>query len=105
MLYEGEAVPAIEAAFRARPLMARLIARVFGAIVADRRDQAVGADRHPMAGRLPSKILHEADNPVTCRDSGCAVAVRDRGENTRRCGGGGPTTPEIQRQRVLAATT
>src|SRR6266404_5781887 len=87
MLYEGEAVPVIEAAFpgttaEGKVDRARLSARVVHDPAAIRQLEQIV---HPMLGASRQKFLHEAEQ------SGAPVAVVVV-----------TTTPEIQRQRVLA---
>ena len=105
MLYEGEAVPVIEAAFPGTTAdgkvdRARLSARVVHDPAAIRQLEQIV---HPMLGASRQKFLHEAEQ------SGAPVAVVDvpllfetGGEKRVDAVVVVTTTPEIQRQRVLA---
>ena len=105
MLYEGEAVPAIEAAFPGTTAdgkvdRARLSARVVHDPAAIKQLEQIV---HPMLGASRQKFLHEAEQ------SGAPVAVVDvpllfetGGEKRVDAVVVVTTTPEIQRQRVLA---
>jgi dephospho-CoA kinase len=104
MLYEGEAAPAIEAAFPGATVDGKvdrnkLSARVVRDPAAmERLEQIV----HPMLGASRQKFLHDAER------SGAPVAVVDvpllfetGGENRVDAVVVVTTTPEIQRQRIL----
>jgi dephospho-CoA kinase len=104
MLYEGEAAPAIEAAFPGATVDGKvdrnkLSARVVRDPAAmERLEQIV----HPMLGASRQKFLHDAEQ------SGAPVAVVDvpllfetGGENRVDAVVVVTTTPEIQRQRIL----
>jgi dephospho-CoA kinase len=104
MLYEGEAAPAIEAAFPSATVDGKvdrnkLSARVVRDPAAmERLEQIV----HPMLGASRQKFLHDAEQ------SGAPVAVVDvpllfetGGENRVDAVVVVTTTPEIQRQRIL----
>src|ERR1700744_2444636 len=103
-LYEGEAVPAIEAAFPGTTAdgkvdRSRLSERVVQDPAAIKRLEAIV---HPMLGASRQKFLHEAEQ------SGAAVAVVDvpllfetGGEKRVDAVVVVTTTPEIQRQRIL----
>src|ERR1700737_389638 len=105
MLYEGEAVPAIEAAFPGTTADGkvdrnRLSARVVHDPAAIKQLEQIV---HPMLGASRQEFLHEAEQ------SGAPVAVVDvpllfetGGEKRVEAGVGVTTTPEIQRQRILA---
>src|ERR1700692_3172885 len=105
MLYEGEAVPAIEAAFPGTTADGkvdrnRLSARVVHDPAAIKQLEQIV---HPMLGASRQKFLHEAEQ------SGAAVAVVDvpllfetGGEKRVDAVVVVTTTPEIQRQRSLA---
>jgi dephospho-CoA kinase len=105
MLYEGEAVPAIEAAFPGTTAggkvdRARLSARVVHDPAAIKQLEQIV---HPMLGASRQKFLHEAEQ------SGAPVAIVDvpllfetGGEKRVDAVVVVTTTPEIQRQRVLA---
>jgi dephospho-CoA kinase len=105
MLYEGEAVPVIEAAFPGTTAdgkvdRARLSARVVHDPAAIKQLEQIV---HPMLGASRQKFLHEAEQ------SGAPVAVVDvpllfetGGEKRVDAVVVVTTTPEIQRQRVLA---
>jgi dephospho-CoA kinase len=105
MLYEGEAVPAIEAAFPGTTAdgkvdRARLSARVVHDPAAIKQLEQIV---HPMLGASRQKFLHEAEQ------SGAPVAIVDvpllfetGGENRVDAVVVVTTTPEIQRQRILA---
>jgi dephospho-CoA kinase len=105
MLYEGEAVPAIEAAFPGttadgRVDRARLSARVVHDPAAIKQLEQIV---HPMLGASRQKFLHDAEQ------SGAPVAVVDvpllfetGGEKRVDAVVVVTTTPEIQRQRILA---
>ncbi len=105
MLYEGEAVPAIEAAFPGTTAdgkvdRARLSARVVHDPAAIKQLEQIV---HPMLGASRQKFLHEAEQ------SGAPVAVVDvpllfetGGEKRVDAVVVVTTTPEIQRQRILA---
>ena len=105
MLYEGEAVPVIEAAFpgttaEGKVDRARLSARVVHDPAAIKQLEQIV---HPMLGASRQKFLHEAEQ------SGAPVAVVDvpllfetGGEKRVDAVVVVTTTPEIQRQRVLA---
>jgi dephospho-CoA kinase len=104
-LYEGEAVPAIEAAFPGTTAdgkvdRARLSARVVHDPAAMKRLEQIV---HPMLGASRQKFLEEAER------SGAPVAVVDvpllfetGGEKHVDAVVVVTTTPEIQRQRILA---
>lgn len=104
MLYEGEAAPAIEAAFPGATVDGkvdrnRLSARVVHDPAAIKRLEAIV---HPMLGASRQKFLHDAEQ------SGALVAVVDvpllfetGGENRVDAVVVVTTTPEIQRQRIL----
>ena len=104
MLYEGEAAPAIEAAFPGATVDGkvdrnRLSARVVHDPAAIKRLEAIV---HPMLGASRRKFLHDAEQ------SGAPVAVVDvpllfetGGENRVDAVVVVTTTPEIQRQRIL----
>src|ERR1700716_3051826 len=105
MLYEGEAVPFIEAAFPGTTVegkvdRARLSARVVHDPAAIKQLEQIV---HPMLGASRQKFLQEAEQ------SGAPVAVVDvpllfetGGEKRVDAVVVVTTTPEIQRQRVLA---
>lgn len=105
MLYEGEAVPAIEAAFPGTTANGKvdrnkLSARVVHDPAAMKRLEEIV---HPMLGASRQKFLREAEQ------SGAPVAVVDvpllfetGGENRVDAVVVVTTTPEIQRQRILA---
>src|ERR1700687_5514456 len=105
MLYEGEAVPAIEAAFPGTTADGkvdrnRLSARVVHDPAAIKQLEQIV---HPMLGASRQKFLHEAEQ------SGAPVAVVDvpllfetGGEKHVDAVVVVTTPPEIQRQRVLA---
>ena len=104
MLYEGEAAPAIEAAFPGVTVDGkvdrnRLSARVVHDPAAIKRLEAIV---HPMLGASRQKFLRDAEQ------SGAPVAVVDvpllfetGGENRVDAVVVVTTTPEIQRQRIL----
>jgi dephospho-CoA kinase len=104
MLYEGQAAPAIEAAFPGATVDGkvdrnRLSARVVHDPAAIKRLEAIV---HPMLGASRQKFLHDAEQ------SGAPVAVVDvpllfetGGENRVDAVVVVTTTPEIQRQRIL----
>jgi dephospho-CoA kinase len=104
MLYQGEAAPAIEAAFPGATVDGkvdrnRLSARVVHDPAAIQRLEAIV---HPMLGASRQKFLHDAEQ------SGAPVAVVDvpllfetGGENRVDAVVVVTTTPEIQRQRIL----
>ncbi len=105
ILYEGQAAPAIEAAFPGATVDGkvdrnRLSARVVHDPAAIKRLEAIV---HPMLGASRQKFLHDAEQ------SGAPVAVVDvpllfetGGENRVDAVVVVTTTPEIQRQRILA---
>jgi dephospho-CoA kinase len=105
MLYEGEAAPSIEAAFPGTTVdgkvdRARLSARVVHDPAAMRQLEQIV---HPMLGASRQKFLHDAEQ------SGASVAVVDvpllfetGGEKRVDAVVVVTTTPEIQRQRILA---
>jgi dephospho-CoA kinase len=105
ILYEGEAVPAIEAAFPGTTVdgkvdRARLSAQVVHDSSAIRRLEQIV---HPMLGASRQKFLDDAEQ------SGAPVAVVDvpllfetGGEKRVDAVVVVTTTPEIQRQRILA---
>jgi dephospho-CoA kinase len=105
MLYEGEAVPAIEAAFPGTTLNGKvdrnkLSARVVHDPAAIKRLEQIV---HPMLGASRQKFLDDAER------SGAPVAVVDvpllfetGGEKRVDAVVVVTTTPEIQRQRILA---
>jgi dephospho-CoA kinase len=105
MLYEGEAVPSIEAAFPGTTAdgkvdRARLSARVVHDPAAIRRLEGIV---HPMLGASRQKFLRDAEQ------SGAPVAVVDvpllfetGGEKRVDAVVVVTTTPEIQRARILA---
>jgi dephospho-CoA kinase len=105
MLYEGEAVPAIEAAFPGTTANGKvdrnkLSARVVHDPAAMKRLEEIV---HPMLGASRQKFLREAEQ------SGAPVAVVDvpllfetGGENRVDAVVVVTTTPKIQRQRILA---
>jgi len=105
MLYEGEAVPVIEAAFpgttaEGKVDRARLSARVVHDPAAIKQLEQIV---HPMLGASRQKFLHEAEQ------SGAPVAVVDvpllfetGGEKRVDAVVVVTTTPEIQRERILA---
>ena len=104
MLYEGQAAPAIEAAFPGATVDGkvdrnRLSARVVHDPAAIKRLEAIV---HPMLGASRQKFLHDAEQ------SGAPVAVVDvpllfetGGENRVDAVVVVTTTPEIQRLRIL----
>jgi dephospho-CoA kinase len=104
MLYEGEAAPAIEAAFPGATVDGkvdrnRLSARVVHDPAAIKRLEAIV---HPMLGASRQKFLYDAEQ------SGAPVAVVDvpllfetGGENRVDAVVVVTTAPEIQRQRIL----
>jgi dephospho-CoA kinase len=104
ILYEGQAAPAIEAAFPGATVDGkvdrnRLSARVVHDPAAIKRLEAIV---HPMLGASRQKFLHDAEQ------SGAPVAVVDvpllfetGGENRVDAVVVVTTTPEIQRQRIL----
>src|ERR1700681_3589801 len=104
-LYEGQAAPAIEAAFPGATVNGkvdrdRLSAQVVHDPAAIKRLEAIV---HPMLGASRQKFLHDAEQ------SGAPVAVVDvpllyetGGENRVDAVVVVTTTPEIQRERVLA---
>jgi dephospho-CoA kinase len=104
MLYEGQAAPAIEAAFPGATVDGkvdrnRLSARVVHDPTAIKRLEAIV---HPMLGASRQKFLHDAEQ------SGAPVAVVDvpllfetGGEHRVDAVVVVTTTPEIQRQRIL----
>ena len=105
MLYEGEAVPAIEAAFPGTTVDGKVDRNMLSArVVHDpaaikRLEQIV----HPMLGASRQKFLDDAER------SGAAVAVVDvpllfetGGEKRVDAVVVVTTTPELQRQRILA---
>ena len=105
ILYEGEAVPAIEAAFPGTTVNGKvdrnkLSARVVHDPAAIKRLEQIV---HPMLGASRQKFLHDAER------SGAPVAVVDvpllfetGGEKRVDAVVVVTTTPEIQRQRILA---
>ena len=105
MLYEGEAVPAIEAAFPGTTVDGKvdrnkLSARVVHDPAAIKRLEQIV---HPMLGASRQKFLDDAER------SGAAVAVVDvpllfetGGEKRVDAVVVVTTTPELQRQRILA---
>jgi len=105
MLYEGEAVPAIEAAFPGTTVDGKvdrnkLSARVVHDPVAIKQLEQIV---HPMLGASRQKFLDDAER------SGAAVAVVDvpllfetGGEKRVDAVVVVTTTPELQRQRILA---
>jgi dephospho-CoA kinase len=105
MLYEGEAAPAIEAAFPGTTVDGkvdrnRLSARVVHDPAAMKRLEEIV---HPMLGASRQKFLHDAEQ------SGAPVAVVDvpllfetGGEKRVDAVVVVTTTPEIQRQRILS---
>jgi len=105
MLYEGEAAPSIEAAFPGTTTggkvdRARLSARVVHDPAAMRQLEQIV---HPMLGASRQKFLHDAEQ------SGAPVVVVDvpllfetGGEKRVDAVVVVTTTPEIQRQRILA---
>ena len=104
MLYEGEAVPAIEAAFPGTTVAGKvdrnkLSARVVHDPAAMKRLEEIV---HPMLGASRQKFLHDAEQ------SGAPVAVVDvpllfetGGEKRVDAVVVVTTTPQIQRQRIL----
>ncbi|MGB9115091.1 dephospho-CoA kinase [Bradyrhizobium sp.] len=104
MLYEGEAAPAIEAAFPGTTVAGKvdrneLSARVVHDPAAMKRLEEIV---HPMLGASRQKFLHDAEQ------SGAPVAVVDvpllfetGGEKRVDAVVVVTTTPEIQRQRIL----
>ena len=104
MLYEGQAAPAIEAAFPGATVDGkvdrnRLSARVVHDPAAIKRLEAIV---HPMLGASRQKFLHDAEQ------SGAPVAVVDvpllfetGGEHRVDAVVVVTTTPEIQRRRIL----
>ena len=104
MLYEGQAAPAIEAAFPGATVGGkvdrnRLSARVVHDPAAIKRLEAIV---HPMLGASRQKFLHDAEQ------SGAPVVVVDvpllfetGGEHRVDAVVVVTTTPEIQRQRIL----
>jgi dephospho-CoA kinase len=104
MLYEGEAVPAIEAAFPGTTANGKvdrneLSARVVHDSAAIKRLEGIV---HPMLGASRQKFLHDAEQ------SGAPVAVVDvpllfetGGEKRVDAVVVVTTTPEIQRERIL----
>src|SRR5258707_15085417 len=103
-IFEGEAAPAIEAAFPATTADGKVDRNKLSAkVVHDpaamkRLEQIV----HPMLGASRQKFLHDAER------SGAPVAVVDipllfetGGEKRVDAVGGVTTTPENQRQRIL----
>lgn len=105
MLYEGEAVPAIETAFPGTTTNGKvdrnkLSARVVHDPVAIKRLEEIV---HPMLGASRQKFLHDAER------SGAPIAVVDvpllfetGGEKRVDAVVVVTTTPEIQRERILA---
>src|SRR5712672_3524369 len=105
MLYEGEVVPAIEAAFPGTTVNGRvdrnkLSAKVVHDPAAMKRLEHIV---HPMLGASRQKVLHDAEQ------SGAPVAVVDvpllfetGGEKRVDAVVVVTTSPEIQRQRILA---
>ena len=106
MIYEGEAAPAIEAAFPGTTADGKVDrAQAFGAGGArSRGDEAAGADRAPdAAAPITQKFLDDAER------SGAPVAVVDvpllfetGGEKRVDAVVVVTTSPEIQRERILA---
>jgi dephospho-CoA kinase len=104
-LYEGEAAPAIEAAFPGTTVdgkvdRARLSARVVNDPAAIKRLEGIV---HPMLGASRQKFLHDAEQ------SGASIVVVDvpllfetGGEKRVDAVVVVTTSPEIQRERVLA---
>ena len=105
MLYEGEAVPVIEAAFpgttaEGKVDRARLSARVVHDPAAIKQLEQIV---HPMLGASRQKFLHEAEQssaPVAVVD--VPLLFETGGEKRVDAVVVVTTTPEIQRQRVLA---
>src|SRR4030081_1293748 len=105
MLYEGEAVPVIEAAFpgttaEGKVDRARLSARVVHDPAAIKQLEQIV---HPMLGASRQKFLHEAEQssaPVAVVD--VPLLFETGGEKRVDAVVGVTTTPEIQRPRVLA---
>src|ERR1700716_405181 len=105
MLYEGEAVPAIEAAFPGTTAdgkvdRARLSARVVHDPAAIKQLEQIV---HPMLGASRQKFLHDAEQssaPVAVVD--VPLLFETGGEKRVDAVVVVTTTPEIQRQRVLA---
>jgi dephospho-CoA kinase len=105
MLYEGDAVPVIEAAFpgttaEGKVDRARLWARVVHDPAAIKQLEQIV---HPMLGASRQKFLHEAEQssaPVAVVD--VPLLFETGGEKRVDAVVVVTTTPEIQRQRVLA---
>ena len=105
MLYEGDAVPVIEAAFPGTTAdgkvdRARLSARVVHDPAAIKQLEQIV---HPMLGASRQKFLHEAEQssaPVAVVD--VPLLFETGGEKRVDAVVVVTTTPEIQRQRVLA---
>src|SRR3981081_382299 len=105
MLYEGEAVPAIEAAFPGTTANGKvdrnkLSARVVHDPAAIKRLEQIV---HPMLGASRQKFLHEAEQssaPVAVVDA--PLLFETGGEKRVDAVVVVTTTPEIQPQRVLA---
>ena len=105
MLYEGDAVPVIEAAFpgttaEGKVDRARLSARVVHDPAAIKQLEQIV---HPMLGASRQKFLHEAEQssaPVAVVD--VPLLFETGGEKRVDAVVVVTTTPEIQRQRVLA---
>ena len=92
LLYEGEAAPAIEAAFPGTTVDGKVDrAKLVGARGARcRGDEAAGADRSSDAGRLPPEIPRRGRAIRRAGRGGrCAAIVRDRRREAGRCGRGG----------------
>ena len=108
-IYEGEAAPAIEAAFPGTTVDGRVDrAKLSAKVVHDpaaikQLEQIV----HPMLGASRKKFLEEAERVRRAgRGDGYPVAVRNRWREARRCRGGGhDRRREAQRERILARGT
>lgn len=107
-LYEGEAAPAIEAAFpdttaNGKVVRAKLSARVIGDSAAMQRLEAIV---HPMLGASRRKFFEEAEAagaPVVVVD--VPLLFETGGEKRVDAVVVVTTSPELQRQRVLARGT
>src|SRR4051812_27062721 len=107
-LYEGEAAPAIEAAFpgttaNGKVDRAKLSARVVHDPAAMRQLEQIV---HPMLGASRKKFFDDAEAagaPVVVMD--IPLLFETGGEKRVDAVGGGATTPQIQRERVLARGT
>ena len=108
-IYEGEAAPAIEAAFPGTTVdgkvdRAKLSAKVVHDPAAIKQLEQIV---HPMLGASRKKFLEEAERVRRAgRGDGYPAAVRDRRRETRRCRGRGhDRSPATQRERILARGT